>query len=56
MNGDAIPGYAAAMTTTHRVSDPRLLDGLNPTDKIGFTIGPANWNRSSRTLAEARGG
>ena len=50
MNGAAIPGYMAAMTMTHRVSDPRLLNGLNPTDKIGFTIDPAN-----NTIHENRG-
>jgi FtsP/CotA-like multicopper oxidase with cupredoxin domain len=42
VNGDAIPGYMAAMTMTYRVSDPGLLDGLNPNDKIGFTIDPAS--------------
>jgi Cu/Ag efflux protein CusF len=35
---EAIPGFMAAMEMSYPVMPPSLLDGLNPGDKIAFTI------------------
>lgn len=38
VNGDEIPGYMAAMIMGYTVATPSLLDGLNPQDRVSFTI------------------
>jgi FtsP/CotA-like multicopper oxidase with cupredoxin domain len=38
VDGDAIPGYMAAMTMLYKVSSPQLLIGLKPRDKISLTV------------------
>ena len=41
VNHEEIKGFMAAMEMSYPVAPPSLLDGLNPGDKIGFTIDPA---------------
>ncbi len=35
---EEIPGFMAAMEMSYQVAPPSLLKGINPGDKIGFTI------------------
>jgi Cu/Ag efflux protein CusF len=35
---EEIPGFMAAMEMSYPVTPPSLLDGINPGDKIGFTV------------------
>ena len=35
---EEIPGFMAAMEMSFQVTPPSLLNGINPGDKIGFTI------------------
>jgi FtsP/CotA-like multicopper oxidase with cupredoxin domain len=41
VNHEAIPGFMAAMEMSYPVSPPSLLNGLNPGDRITFTIDAA---------------
>ena len=41
VNHEEIKGFMAAMEMSYPVAKPELLDGINPGDKIGFTIDPA---------------
>jgi Cu/Ag efflux protein CusF len=41
VNHEEIKGFMAAMEMSYPVTPPDLLNGLNPGDKIGFTIGSA---------------
>jgi FtsP/CotA-like multicopper oxidase with cupredoxin domain/Cu/Ag efflux protein CusF len=41
VNHDEIPGFMAAMEMSYPVVPPSLLNGVNPGDKIGFTIDAA---------------
>jgi FtsP/CotA-like multicopper oxidase with cupredoxin domain/Cu/Ag efflux protein CusF len=38
VDGDAIPGYMAAMTMAYTVSSPELLEGVRSSDRIEFTL------------------
>ena len=38
---EEIKGFMAAMEMSYPVANPALLDGLNPGDRIGFTVDPA---------------
>jgi Cu/Ag efflux protein CusF len=38
VNHEEIKGFMAAMEMSYPVTPPDLLNGLNPGDKIGFTI------------------
>lgn len=38
---EEIQGFMSAMEMSYAVAQPSLLDGLNPGDRIGFTIDPA---------------
>ncbi len=40
VNHEEIKGFMAAMEMSYPVTPPSLLNGLNPGDKIGFTIDP----------------
>ena len=42
VNGDEIPGYMAAMVMGYLVVTPSLLEGLNPQDRVQFTIDGAS--------------
>jgi FtsP/CotA-like multicopper oxidase with cupredoxin domain/Cu/Ag efflux protein CusF len=41
VNHEEIKGFMAAMEMSYPVTPPSLLNGINPGDKIGFTIDPA---------------
>jgi FtsP/CotA-like multicopper oxidase with cupredoxin domain/Cu/Ag efflux protein CusF len=41
VNHEEIKGFMGPMEMSYPVAPPALLDGLNPGDKIGFTIDPA---------------
>jgi Cu/Ag efflux protein CusF len=41
VNHEEIKGFMGPMEMSYPVTPPTLLDGLNPGDKIGFTIDPA---------------
>jgi Cu/Ag efflux protein CusF len=41
VNHEEITGFMGPMEMSYPVAPPTLLDGLNPGDKIGFTIDPA---------------
>jgi manganese oxidase len=41
VNHEEIKGFMAAMEMSYPVAPPSLLNGVNPGDKIGFTIDPA---------------
>jgi Cu/Ag efflux protein CusF/uncharacterized cupredoxin-like copper-binding protein len=42
VDGDAIPGYMAAMTMIYRVASPEVLHGLKPRDKISLAVDVSN--------------
>jgi manganese oxidase len=42
VDGDAIPGYMAAMTMLYKVASPQILNGLKPRDKIRLTVDVAS--------------
>jgi FtsP/CotA-like multicopper oxidase with cupredoxin domain/Cu/Ag efflux protein CusF len=41
VNHEEIKGFMAAMEMSYPVTPPSLLNGLNPGDKVGFTIDPS---------------
>ena len=53
VNAEEIKGFMAAMEMSYPVTPPTLLNGLNPGDKIGFTIDAAKSTIMSIDVIEA---